>query len=42
VLELVVDQVNIETMEEKKCIDKIKKGFIETYNRILNNAQAVE
>jgi len=39
---LVVDQVNIKTKEENKRIDKIEKGFIATYNRIPNNAQAVE
>jgi hypothetical protein len=41
-LELVVEQVKIETKEEKECTDNLEQGLIVAYNRILNSVQATE
>jgi hypothetical protein len=39
-LELVVDQVNLETKEEKQCIDNLEKKLKEFFTRIQDNVQA--
>jgi hypothetical protein len=38
VLELVVEQVKLETKEAKEHIDRLEKGLNAAYNQILNNA----
>jgi hypothetical protein len=41
-LELVVEQVKLETKEEKESTDRLEHGLIAEYNPILNNMQAEE
>jgi FtsZ-binding cell division protein ZapB len=41
-LELVVEQVKLETKEEKECTDRMKHGLKVAYNFIPDNAQTSE
>jgi hypothetical protein len=38
-LELVVEQVKLETKEEKECVDRMEHGVKVDYNCIRDNAQ---
>jgi hypothetical protein len=38
-IELVIDQVNLETKEEKKCANRMEHGLTTVYNHFLDNTQ---
>jgi hypothetical protein len=41
-LELVIEQINIETKDEKDHIDRLEKGLAVAYEKILKSVQIVE